>query len=433
MYLCGPTILTSPHIGQLRSAVNFDIMHRWLRYRGYEVTLCRNITDVEDKILHQARNDSVEWWQIAEPSYRSFLRTYDALGCLPPTVEPRASGHIPETIDLIQRLMDRGHAYATSTGVYFDVNSFPEYGALSRQKLEQLNTPRADNANGKRNPADFALWKAAKPGEPIWNTPWVGGRPGWHIQCSAMAAKYLGSEFDIHAGGADLIFPHNENEFAQSRAAGLPSARYWMHNGRVTSGGEKVRKSIGNPLSILEIQQYARMIDLRFYLGIAHYRSDLEFTLSSVQQASSAFSRIERFLCQAVEVGGLSRQSPSGEVPQEFAKAMDRDLATPAATSSLYAAVRLGLAALKAGDMDKVRRSYDAVRSMLDVLGVDPFNEHWRRDEQGSLAGDITSQLVRLILRIRAEARSRGDFVLADEIRGYLDQIGVRVADGKVE
>ncbi len=239
VYLCGATVQAPPHIGHLRSGVCFDVLIRWLEASGYRVTFCRNVTDIEDKILRAAQAQGVPFWIVAERNQRAFTWAYDAVGCRPPDVEPRATGHIPEMIVLIRRLIERGHAYPGGGDVYFDVRSYPDYGALSGQRLEAMRPAEdADDAGAKRDPRDFTLWKGAKPGESAWETPWGSGRPGWHLECSAMSTKYLGPAFDIHGGGMDLIFPHHENELAQSRAAGDGFARYWLHNGLLGLAGE---------------------------------------------------------------------------------------------------------------------------------------------------------------------------------------------------
>src|SRR6266542_2511454 len=267
IYLCGATVQAPPHIGHIRSGVNFDLLRRWLLARGFEVVLCRNVTDIDDKILHSAQHAGVPWWQVAERNQRAFSWAYDVLGCLPPTVEPRATGHVPEMIQLMRQLLDRGHAYPANGDVYFDVRSWPEYGELSHQRVDDM-LPASDAEQGnKRDPHDFALWKRAKPGEPSWETPWGSGRPGWHLECSAMARKYLGPTFDIHGGGLELVFPHHENELAQSRAAGDGFARYWMHNGLVGVAGEKMSKSLGNSLLVDVMITQVRPAELRYYLG----------------------------------------------------------------------------------------------------------------------------------------------------------------------
>jgi len=305
LYLCGATVQAPPHIGHIRSGVNFDIIVRWLRASGYQVTFCRNVTDIDDKILHAAHHAEIPWWALAERNQRAFTRAYEALGCLPPDVEPRATGHVPEMIVLMQRLIDRGHAYASGGDVYFDVTSQPDYGALSGQRLEHMRPAEdTEEAGHKRDLRDFALWKGAKPGEPCWPTPWGPGRPGWHLECSAMSTKYLGSTFDIHGGGLDLIFPHHENELAQSHAAGDGFARYWMHNGLVRIGGEKMSKSLGNSLLVDNMIMTVRPVELRYYLGQAHYRSEIDYTPAALADAATAYRRIEGFVTRAVEALG---------------------------------------------------------------------------------------------------------------------------------
>ncbi|HTA10968.1 MAG TPA: cysteine--tRNA ligase, partial [Streptosporangiaceae bacterium] len=300
LYLCGATVQAPPHIGHIRSGVNFDILVRWLRASAYEVTYCRNVTDIDDKILRTAAQEGVQWWAVAERNQRAFTRAYDALGCEPPDVEPRATGHIPEMIVLMQRLIDAGHAYASQGDVYFDVSSLPEYGSLSGQRLDHMRAAGdTDDETAKRDPRDFALWKGAKPGEPTWPTPWGPGRPGWHLECSAMSTKYLGPTFDIHGGGLDLIFPHHENELAQSHAAGDGFARYWVHNGLVRIGGEKMSKSLGNSLLVDAMISRVRPVELRYYLGQAHYRSDFDYSAEALAEAVTAYRRLEGFVIRA--------------------------------------------------------------------------------------------------------------------------------------
>src|SRR5580698_9777440 len=297
LYLCGATVQAPPHIGHIRSGVNFDILVRWLAASGYQVTFCRNVTDIDDKILRTAATDGVEWWAVAERNQRAFTRAYNALGCRPPDVEPRATGHVPEMIVLMRRLIESGHAYAAGGDVYFDVGSWPQYGALSGQRADHmLPAGDTDGDQAKRDPRDFALWKGAKPGEPTWETPWGPGRPGWHLECSAMSTKYLGPTFDIHGGGLDLVFPHHENELAQSRAAGDGFARYWFHNGLVNLSGEKMSKSLGNSLLVDAMIKEVRPAELRYYLGQAHYRSGLDYTPEALAEAAAAYRRIEGFV-----------------------------------------------------------------------------------------------------------------------------------------
>src|SRR3989440_881520 len=327
IYVCGPTVQSPPHVGHARSAIAFDILRRWLTAIGYDVTFLRNVTDIDDKILHNAGHEDIPWWALATRNTRAFTAAYDALNVLPPTGEPHATGHVPEMVVLMQRLIDAGHAYAADGDVYFDVRSFSTYGALSGQKPDQM-LAAADDGSAKRDPLDFALWKGAKPGEPSWPTPWGPGRPGWHLECSAMALAYLGTEFDVHGGGLDLVFPHHENELAQSRAAGDPFARYWMHNGIVGMAGEKMSTSLGNVVSIPEVLRRVRAQELRYYLVAPHYRSIIEYSEPALEESMRAYRRIEGFVRQVAQRTGVI--SPSEPGP-EFAAAMDDDLGTPAA------------------------------------------------------------------------------------------------------
>jgi len=374
VYLCGATVQAPPHIGHLRSAVVFDVLIRWLEASGYRVTFVRNVTDVEDKILRTAQAEGVPPWIVAERNQRAFTWAYDALGCRPPDVEPRATGHIPEMIVLIRRLIEGRHAYPGGGDVYFDVRSYPEYGALSGQRLEAMRPAEdADDVAAKHDPRDFTLWKGAKPGEPFWETPWGPGRPGWHLECSAMATKYLGPTFDIHGGGMDLIFPHHENEIAQSRAAGDGFARYWLHNGLLGLAGEKMSKSLGNSLLVTDVLRRVRPPELRYYLVQAHYRSLLEYSEDALEEAAAAYQRIERFVVRASEVlMGAAADDGAPGLPVSFRSAMDEDLGVPAALAAVHATVRDGNQALAASDKAGVRASLIQARAMLDVLGLDP-------------------------------------------------------------
>jgi cysteinyl-tRNA synthetase len=425
IYLCGATVQSPPHIGHIRSGLNFDILRRWLEHSGYAVTFIRNVTDIDDKILHNAGHEGVPFWVVAARNERAFIAAYDALGCLPPTAEPRATGHVPEMITLMHRLIEAGHAYAADGDVYFDVRSWPSYGALSHQQVDKM-LPAADSDNtAKRDPRDFALWKGAKPGEPAWDTPWGAGRPGWHLECSAMAEKYLGAEFDIHGGGIDLIFPHHENEIAQSNAAGDRFARYWLHNAWVTTSGEKMSKSLGNSLLVSEMVRRFRPVELRYYLGSAHYRSMIEYSEDALRDAAAAFARIEGFLQRAVELVG--EHEPS-DVPAEFAAAMDDDLGVPAALSVVHGAVRDGNTALAGSDKATVAEALGSVRAMLRVLGIDPLSQQWA----GAQASDLRSAvdaLVSLALGQREAARARKDYAAADAVRHQLAAAGIVVED----
>jgi cysteinyl-tRNA synthetase len=435
LYLCGATVQAPPHIGHIRSGVNFDILIRWLAATGLQVTFCRNVTDIDDKILHAAGHEDIAWWAVAERNQRAFTRAYAALGCLPPDVEPRATGHVPEMIVLMRRLISSGHAYAAEGDVYFDVSSYDRYGALSGQRPEHLRAAE-DGGSAKRDPRDFALWKGAKPGEPAWETPWGPGRPGWHLECSAMATKYLGESFDIHGGGLDLVFPHHENELAQSRAAGDGFARYWVHNGLVRVGGEKMSKSIGNSLLVDVMITTVRPVELRYYLGQAHYRSQIDYSPEALAEAVAAYRRIEGFVTRALEVAdgpGAQVRAPAG-LPAPFAAAMDDDLGVPQAIAAVHEAVRDGNSALAAGDAAGAAKRLAEVRAMLSVLGLDPLAEPWSSsgstgaDEHGGLRA-VVDALAGVALEQRQAARERGDYAAADAIRDRLHAAGVQVED----
>jgi cysteinyl-tRNA synthetase len=432
VYLCGATVQGTPHLGHLRSAVTFDILVRWLEVSGLAVTYCRNVTDIDDKILAAARDAGLPWWALAERNQREFTSAYGLLGCRPPDAEPRATGHVPDMLAVIGRLVAGGHAYPGGGDVYFSVSSATGYGALSRRRPDDLLAGVAEDTGhsaDKRDPRDFVLWKGAKPGEPAWQSPWGPGRPGWHIECSAMAVGYLGPVFDIHGGGQDLIFPHHENERAQSLAAGDEFARYWVHHGLVTTtAGAKMSKSAGNALAAAEALYRVRPQELRYYLGQAHYRSALEYTPEALQDAAAAYQRIERFVSHAQHALGYAAPPPP-RLPISFTAAMDDDLGVPAALAALHATVRDGNYALSTGDQENAVTCLAQVRSMLAVLGLDPLAPAWQAaDPDGRLRGVVDS-LVALALRQREAARGRGDYASADSIRDTLEDIGVVVED----
>ncbi len=430
LYLCGATVQAPPHIGHIRSGVVFDILVRWLQVTGYQVTFCRNVTDIDDKILHAAHHTEVPWWAVAERNQRAFTRGYDALGCLPPDVEPRATGHVPEMIELMHRLIDTGHAYPARGDVYFDVRSQPDYGELSGQRLDHmLPSEDVEDVRAKRDPLDFALWKGAKPGEPFWHTPWGPGRPGWHLECSAMSTKYLGSTFDIHGGGLDLVFPHHENEMAQSHAAGDGFARYWVHNGLVRIGSEKMSKSLGNSLLVDEMIKNVRPIELRYYLVQAHYRSEINYSPEAIADAATAYRRLEGFVTRAAEALPADAIAEQASVPAAFAAAMDDDLGVPQALAVLHEAVREGNGAISAGDESGTAKRLAEVRVMLDVLGLDPLAEPWASRGAEDTLRPVVEALVRVALDQREAARRRKDFAAADAIRGELQGAGVVVED----
>jgi len=422
MYVCGPTVQAAPHVGHVRSAIAFDILRRWLIASGYDVHFLRNVTDIDDKILHDAAHAGVPWWAHATHHHRLFLAAYDALNVLPPTGEPRATGHVTEMVELMQRLIDGGHAYAAGGDVYFDVRSFPEYGALSRQQPDQMRS--AEDPGLKRDPLDFALWKAAKPGEPTWPTPWGPGRPGWHLECSAMATRYLGAEFDIHGGGQDLVFPHHENEVAQSVAAGDGFARFWLHHGLVNTGGEKMSKSLGNSLVVADVLSRVRPQAVRYLLGAAHYRSDIQWSEEALADAEASYSRIEGFLQRASEIRS---GRPDVAPPPAFADALDDDLAVPRALAVLHESVRAGNAALADGDKSALETAAGEVWAMTTVLGLSP-------DDFGGGGADgtlrpVVDALVPAMLAARDEARARKDYAEADRLRDALAASGVVIED----
>nr|WP_314142659.1 cysteine--tRNA ligase [uncultured Rhodococcus sp.] len=427
VYLCGATVQGEPHIGHVRSGVAFDVLRRWLLAHDYDVAFVRNVTDIDDKILNKARDAGRPWWEWAATYERSFTWAYDRLGVLPPSAEPRATGHITQMVQMIERLIERGHAYADSCGdVYFDVQSFPSYGALSGHKLDDVHQGESV-AEGKRDPRDFTLWKGAKPDEPSWPTPWGPGRPGWHLECSAMAENYLGSDFDIHCGGLDLVFPHHENERAQSMAAGDGFSRYWLHNGWVTMGGEKMSKSLGNVLSVPNVLKKVRPQELRYYLGGAHYRSMLEYSDTALETAAVTYRGIEGFVRRAVERAG---EVPMGKWTAGFAEALDDDLAVPKALAEIHATVTLGNTALESGDLPAAVEYAGSVRAMLDILGVDPLDPHWSKDSGSDAAAlGALGVLVQAELERRATAKATKDWAAADDIRDRLAKAGVDVTD----
>ena len=434
LYLCGATVQAPPHIGHIRSGVNFDILVRWLTAAGLRVTFCRNVTDIDDKILHIAGHEGIAWWALAERNQRAFTRAYQVLGCLPPDIEPRATGHVPEMIQLMRRLICSGHAYQAGGDVYFDVSSYDRYGALSGQRPEHMRPANDTEGSAKRDPRDFALWKGAKPGEPAWETPYGPGRPGWHLECSAMATKYLGETFDIHGGGLDLVFPHHENELAQSRAAGDGFARYWMHNGMVRVGGEKMSKSVGNSLLVDDMVVAVRPVELRYYLGQAHYRSNIDYSPEALEEAGAAYRRIEGFVTRATEAAGVppaAGLTAAPAVPAAFADALDDDLGVPLALAAVHEAVTDGNSALAAGDAAGAAKRLADVRAMMSVLGLDPLAEPWAAGD-GAGSGNlraVVDALAGVALEQRQAARERRDYAAADAIRDQLQAVGVQVED----
>ena len=425
MYVCGATVQAAPHVGHIRSGVNFDILRRWLIASGYNVTFIRNVTDIDDKILHKAIHEEAPWWAVAMKYERAFADAYSALNVMPPTYEPRATGHITQMIELMEKLISNGSAYAPGNGdVYLEVRKLKSYLTLSNQKLDDLLPAGDADETFKRDPRDFALWKAAKPGEPSWPTPWGDGRPGWHLECSAMAHAYLGADFDIHGGGLDLVFPHHENEIAQSQAAGYGFARLWMHNAWVTTSGEKMSKSLGNSLLVQEVLKKVRGIELRWYLGSAHYRSMLEFSFEALEESATAFRRIESFLKRAQETVG----DIDSVIADEFATLMNDDLAVPQALALMSEWLRAGNTALTAGNKAEIAKNAAHIRGALSILGCDPFDPHYGDTNSTDLTTAVDG-LIALLLEQRESARARKDFAAADSIRDRITAMGISIED----
>ncbi len=423
--MCGATVQGVPHIGHVRGVLNYDVLRRWLVHSGLDVLLVRNVTDIDDKILTKAAENERPWWEWGATHERAFEEAYEQLGCLPPSINPRATGHVTQMVELMDRLIESGHGYVADGDVYFSVKSFDDYGKLSGQVLEDVQQGETPT-RGKRDPRDFTMWKSAKPGEPSWPTPWGQGRPGWHLECSAMATAYLGAEFDIHGGGIDLVFPHHENERAQSNAAGDAFARFWLHNAWVTMSGEKMSKSLGNTVSIPAMLDRYRAPELRYYLVQPHYRSTIEYSDTAVSEAAQGYRRIETFLRRAAASGDV----PVGTIPEAFANALDDDLATPQAFAVVHTTVRDGNAALDAGDTSKALELAAAVRAMTDVLGLDPLSARW--SEAGGSetpTKEALSRIVEGLLAERQQARAEKDFARADAARDRLQQAGIVVED----
>lgn len=487
IYVCGATVQSSPHIGHIRAAVAFDIVRRWFLKLGYKVTFVRNVTDIDDKILVKAAAAGQRWWARAYYYEREFTEAYNTLGVLPPTVEPRATGHMSDMIDLIQRILDNGHGYVVTdadgkpTGnVYFDVASWPHYGELTHQKqtsevdeaaavadrmgpsvdatgADKYNpVDPADASPDKHDPRDFALWKAPKDTDPEdarWSTPFGVGRPGWHIECSAMSHRYLGDGFDIHGGGLDLRFPHHENEMAQTRAAGYPSAARWMHSAWVTAKGEKMSKSLGTGLSVPSVLAEHSAWVVRYALGSVQYRSMLEWSDQALVEAQAAYDRVSNFIERAgVALGGQpSREQVTAvsadDLPADFVAAMNDDVNVSGATAAIFTAIRSGNTLLSQladrADSEtakaEVREALLAVRAMLDTLGLDPLAEPWVSAGAAGGAADGTAEspehaaleaLIAEQLNARAEARKAKDFAKADQIRDALTEAGIAIEDG---
>jgi cysteinyl-tRNA synthetase len=440
IYVCGPTVYGEPHIGNLRPVVVFDVLRRHLTASGYQVLLVRNYTDVDDKIINAAGHDPLRAFVVAEHWSRVFDEITAALGVLPPDIAPRASGHIPEMLALIGRLVDTGLAYQAGADVYFAVGKWPEYGKLSRRDLSELQAGARVEVNpDKRDPLDFALWKGAKPGEPTWDSPWGPGRPGWHIECSAMAGRYLGAGFDIHGGGEDLIFPHHENEIAQSEGAtGESFARYWLHNAFLELKGEKMAKSVGNVVSPRELLRRHRGVVLRYALLGAHYRSPLEFSEEVLADAAASYDRLATFATNAARAlsGGAATTFPPsvavgvpapGGARDRFQAALDDDLNVPAALAVLFDLVAEAnplMVSVERGDAGATGALRDRFTTFLDLAGRLGFTPLDDLPDPAAFR-----PLLDLLLDLRERARAARDFAAADAIRDRLADSGIRVED----
>ncbi len=434
IYVCGPTVQGAPHVGHLRSALVYDILRRWLEATGHKVTLVRNVTDIDDKVLENAKAEGENWWALAYRFEQEFNAAYRKIGIQAPTYEPRATGAIPEMLEIIDRLIARGYAYATEDGsVYFESARWPNYGELTNQKLDDMEAGEASET-GKRNPHDFALWKAAKAGEPEsagWDSKFGRGRPGWHIECSAMSTKYLGTNFDIHGGGLDLRFPHHENELAQSTAAGDAFANYWSHNALVNVNGQKMSKSLGNSIFAEDLFAKGSDIAVRYYLSSAHYRSVLDYHEGVLDEATTAVARIETFLKRALRVLATDAKLLSlvPGVPAKFADAMNDDLNLPIAIGVIHETVREGNAALDANDIDSARKAFLAVLGMSNVLLINPLASIWGKSGEDQLTHQALDSLIRSIIEQRNAARAAKDFATADKWRDIITAAGIKLED----
>ena len=439
IYLCGPTVQSAPHIGHLRSALVYDQLRRWLEASGLKVRLIRNVTDIDDKVLDNAKTENSPWWELAFKYEQLFADSYRRLDIATPNYEPRATANIPEMIRLIQLLIDKGHAYQVegSADVFFSASSWKEYGELTNQKQDGLIDDSESQTRGKKDPRDFALWKSHKDSEPedaAWDSPFGLGRPGWHIECSAMSVKYLGSMFDIHGGGLDLRFPHHENELAQSRAAGHDFANFWLHNGLVNVNGQKMSKSLGNSILVSDLLTDTNALALRYYLGSAQYRSVLDYSEGVLAEAESALERIRIFLVRATralsEKGLMAKLDLSKPAfPEKFLKAMNEDLNIPAALAVLHESIREGNAGLDAQLPHQAASSYAEVLAMVDVLNINPTAKFWQGSGSSEAAMSSLDGIVRSLIEQRNQARDSKDFETSDRIRDQLKAVGVVLED----
>lgn len=439
IYLCGPTVQSAPHLGHLRSALVYDQLKRWLEANGLRVTMIRNVTDIDDKVLENAKKENRPWWELAYGYEQLFTSAYARLDIAAPNYEPRATANIPEMIELIRELIAKGHAYQVegSADVYFSASSWKDYGELTNQKADDLVDDSEAEQRGKKDPRDFALWKSHKDSEPLdaaWNSPFGLGRPGWHIECSAMSVRYLGEKFDIHGGGLDLRFPHHENELAQSRAAGYEFANFWLHNGLVNVAGQKMSKSLGNSILVSDVLTESNALALRYYLGSAHYRSVLDYNEGVLEEAEAAIDRIGTFLQRANRrlkdtkfFEQLDLDKPS--FPTKFVEAMNDDLNIPAALAVLHESVREGNARLDEELLQEAATSYAHALAMVNVLNINPESSFWQQSGSSKEALLALDGLIQSMIEQRRLARENKDFETSDRIRDQLKAVGVVLED----
>ncbi len=437
MYVCGPTVYDHAHIGHARSAVVFDVIRRWLEYRGFNVIYVRNYTDVDDKIIKKAKEKGIPWYEVSKKYIASYEEDMEALNVKEPSYKPKVTEHIPEIIEMISGLIDKGVAYESDGDVYFSVEKFPEYGKLSKRRTDELIAgARIEPGEKKRNPLDFALWKKSKPDEPGWESPWGRGRPGWHIECSAMSMKYLGETMDIHGGGLDLIFPHHENEIAQSESyTGKTFARFWIHNGFVMVNKEKMSKSLGNFFTIKDILKKFPSDVLRLFLLSTHYRSPIDFSFERLKEAERSLERLLNFISIPQVLKNLPETpEENGKIDVnafrlEFASAMDDDFNTAKALGILFELVKEGNLlkdrALKEGKISKGAKeslinAAETIKTLLKLLGF-----RLEMEDRGALE----DTLIRILIDVRNELRKRKLFDLADVIRDKLKEIGIHLED----
>lgn len=432
MYSCGPTVYDYFHIGNARPFIIFDTLRRYLEYKGYKVIFVQNFTDIDDKMIKRANEEGITVKELGDRFINEYFKDADALGIKRATFHPRATQHIGDMIALIKKLIEKGVAYEVNGNVYFDTSAFPEYGKLSGQKLEELEAgARVEVEEGKRNPMDFALWKAQKPGEPAWDSPWGKGRPGWHIECSVMAMKYLGDTIDIHAGGQDLIFPHHENEIAQSEAVtGKPFARYWLHNGYINVNNQKMSKSLGNFFTVRDILKQFDPEVVRFFMLSAHYRNPINFSEDMLRQAQSALERL--YNCKAnllhMMENAVERELSEEEIDfiqrlagykVKFEEAMDDDINTADALAAIFDMVRDINSQLSASSSKQaVERAYALLDELTGVLGL------LRKDPRQELDPEI-----KVLIEKRQQARKEKNWALADQIRDELRARGIILED----